>query len=149
MNYDKKLAKYAKQINNPKYYGKILNILEQAAAEEENYEFKDFNDWDLYYITNEIISYYDAVTTKEEDERMIRYCNKQWFIVSDKNCILYETEFFKYALIFYIKSYFLMLIARIIRFFHPNRIIKAENIGSHMVMVQGAVNVKGLENNIF
>ena len=39
MNLDKKLAKYARQIKNPKYYGKILDILDKA--DETNYQFKE------------------------------------------------------------------------------------------------------------
>lgn len=30
MNFDKKLKKYATQLDNPTYYGKIIDILEKA-----------------------------------------------------------------------------------------------------------------------
>ena len=59
MNYDKQLAKYARHLDNPKYYGKIINIIEKA--ERKNYKFRLFNDYDLERITGEVCSYYDAI----------------------------------------------------------------------------------------
>ncbi len=91
MNLDKKLAKYARQIRNPKYYGKILDILNKA--EETNYQFKDFSIHDLEYLTGEIEAYYNTIETDEDDKRMIKYCNSIWFLVSDKHYILAETPY--------------------------------------------------------
>ncbi len=46
MNLDKKLSRYAKHIDNPKYYEKILHILDKA--DEKHYIFKDFSKLDNY-----------------------------------------------------------------------------------------------------
>ena len=48
MNLDKKLAKYARQLENPKYYEKILKIFDKA--DEKRYRFKDFSDADIMHI---------------------------------------------------------------------------------------------------
>ncbi len=137
MNYDKKLAKYAKQINNPKYYGKIINILEKA--EDENYEFKDFNDYDLEKITGEIKDYYEAVTTDEDHKKMVKYCNSYWFVLSDKNLILYETENLIFAITFYIKANLLLIFARIRQALAPDKWIEAENVTKELFLCQGAL----------
>ncbi len=137
MNYDKKLAKYAKQINNPKYYGKILDILEQAEA--DNYEFKDFNDYDLEKITSEINEYYEAVKTEEEHKKMVKYCNSYWFVVSDKNLILYEADNIILAFIFYAKANLFLLFARISQVIAPNKWVKAENATKSLYLCRGAL----------
>lgn len=137
MNYDNKLAKYAKQINNPKYYGKIINILEQA--EDENYEFKDFNDYDLEKITGEIETYYEEITTEEDHKKMVKYCNSYWFVVSDKDLILYETECLIFALFFLIKAYLFLLYAKISRVITPEKWIETENATKDLYLCRGAL----------
>lgn len=137
MNYDKKLAKYAKQINNPKYYDKIQDILEKA--EKNNYEFKDFNDYDLEKITGEINAYYEAVTTEEDHKKMVKYLNSYWFIVSDKNLILYEADNIILAFIFYVKANLFLLFARISQVIAPNKWVKTENATKNLYLCRGAL----------
>ena len=137
MNYDKKLAKYAKQLRNPKYFGKILDILEKA--EDENYEFKDFNDYDLNKITGEINEYYEAVTTEEDHKKMVKYCNSYWFVVSDIGFLLYEAENVIYALSFYIKAKLLLRFDRIRQALAPETWEKAKNARKELFLCRGAL----------
>lgn len=137
MNLDKKLAKYARQLDNPKYFPIILDILEKA--DKTGYQFKNFNLYDLELITSNINDYYKAITTPEEDERMIRYCNKTWFIVSDKNYILLQTESFWHALQFYFKGYFLLHLAKVLQTLSVNSLICADNVNNDIWMIRGAI----------
>lgn len=98
-NFDRELAKYARRLDNPKHYGKILDIL--GKAEKCGYEFKMFNAWDLEKISSEICAYYEAVRTAEEDKRMVRYLNSDWFVVSDEGKAVFSSpSFFKAAGVF-------------------------------------------------
>lgn len=137
MNLDKKLAKYARQIKNPKYYGKILDILNKA--DETNYQFKDFSLYDLEYLTGEIASYYDAIQTDEEDERMIKYCNSIWFIISDKKYILWETESLFIALGFMIRAYFLMFFVKLSQLINPAKAFDSHNVNWDMYLIRGGL----------
>lgn len=56
MNLDKKLAKYAKRLDNPKYYLKILKIIDKA--DETRYRFKDFSDADIMHIFDVVDGYF-------------------------------------------------------------------------------------------
>ena len=137
MNLDKKLAKYAKQIKNPKYYGKILDILNKA--DETNYQFKDFSLYDLEYLTGEIASYYDAIQTDEDDRRMIKYCNSLWFIISDKKYILWETESLFIALGFMIRAYFLMFFVKLSQLINPAKAFDTHNVNWDMYLIRGGL----------
>ena len=137
MNYDKQLAKYARQLDNPKYFDRILRVIEKA--EKEKYEFKDFNDYDLEKITREIEAYFEAITTEEDHKQMIKYCNSRWFILSDKNFILYETESLILALMFYVKTYLLLLYVKIIQTITPEKWEEAENATRELYLCRGAV----------
>lgn len=137
MNLDKKLAKYAKQIRNPKYYGKILDILDKA--DETNYQFKDFSLYDLEYLTGEIEAYYNAIKTDEEDERMIKYLNSIWFIISDKKYILWETESLFIALGFMIRAYFLMFFVKLSQIINPAKAFDTHNINWDMYLIRGGL----------
>jgi len=148
MNYDKKLAKYAKQLRNPKYFDKILDILEKA--EDENYEFKDFNDYDLNKITGEINEYYEAVSTEKDHKKMVKYCNSYWFVLSDKNLILYEAENLLFALTFYVKANLLLIFARIKQSLAPDKWLEVENVTKDLFLCRGALKAaKFLECEIF
>lgn len=148
MNLDKKLAKYARQLDNPKYFPIILDILEKA--DKTGYQFKNFNLYDLDLITSNINDYYQTISTPEEDERMIRYCNKTWFIVSDKNYILFQTDSFWHVLQFFVKGYFLLHLAKFLQTFSVNSLICAENVNNDIWMIRGAVKAsKFLECSIF
>ncbi len=137
MNLDKKLAKYARQIKNPKYYGKILDILNKA--DETNYQFKDFSLYDLEYLTGEIASYYDAIQTDEDDRRMIKYCNSIWFIISDKKYILWETESLIIALGFMIRAYFLMFFVKLSQLINPVKAFDTRNVNWDMYLIRGGL----------
>lgn len=153
MNLDKKLAKYARQIKNPKYYGKILDILNKA--DDTNYEFKDFSLYDLEYLTGEIASYYDAIQTDEDDERMIKYCNSIWFIISDKKYILWETESLFIALGFMIRAYFLLFFVKLSQFINTAKAFDTHNVNWDMYLIRGGLKaaeffdceIDELENN--
>lgn len=58
---------------------------------------------------------------------MIKYCNSRWFIVSDKNFILYETESLILALMFYVKTYLLLFYVKIIQAITPEKWEEGEN----------------------
>ncbi len=137
MNLDKKLAKYAKQIKNPKYYGKILDILNKA--DETNYQFKDFSLYDLEYLTGEIEAYYNAIQTDEDDERMIKYLNSIWFIISDKKYILWETESLFIALGFMIRAYFLMFFVKLSQLINPAKAFDTHNVNWDMYLIRGGL----------
>lgn len=137
MNLDKKLAKYARQLDNPKYYGKILKILEKA--DKTGYQFKKFNNWDLEKITGEIFAYYDAITTEEDDKRMIRYCNKDWFIISDKNYVLFTTPSIFIALSVYIRCYMILHFTFLTRITNPYKFLEAEKVDKKFFMIRGAI----------
>lgn len=137
MNLDKKLAKYAKQIRNPKYYGKILDILDKA--DETNYQFKDFSLYDLEYLTGEIEAYYNAIETYEDDARMIQYCNSIWFIISDKHYILAETPYLRIALSIYIRSYIFLFFSKLTRLINPIHFFECNNIDSELYLFKGAL----------
>ncbi len=137
MDLDKKLAKYARQIKNPKYYGKILDILDKA--DETNYEFKDFSLYDLEYLTGEIEAYYNAIQTDEDDERMIKYLNSIWFIISDKKYILWETESLFIALGFMIRAYFLMFFVKLSQLINPAKAFDTHNVNWDMYLIRGGL----------
>ena len=148
MNLDKKLARYARQLDNPKYFPKILDILDKA--DKTNYQFKDFNLYDLDHVASEIKAYYDAIQTPEEDARMIKYCNNFWFIISDKNYILYETPNLLWALEVYFKSYLFLFIARVRQLFYQDRLITTDNVNKDVWLIRGAIKAsKFLDCTIF
>lgn len=91
-NFGRELARYARKLENPKYYARILDILENA--EKCGYVFKKFNKWDLLKISSEIASYYEAVKTDAEDRRIIRYLNSDWFVVSDDGKAVFSSPSF-------------------------------------------------------
>ena len=137
MNYDKKLAKYAKQLRNPKYYDKIADIIDKAL--EEKYEFKQFSMYDLEYITGEIEAYYNAITTDEEHERMVKFCNSYWIVVSDKDYVLGYTEHFLLAVYFIIKSYLILFFSRIKQAFNPTILIDFEHVNKDLYLCHGGL----------
>ncbi len=142
MNYDKKLAKYAKQLRNPKYYDKIADIIDKAL--EEKYEFKQFSLYDLEYITGEIEAYYNAITTDEEHERMVKFCNSYWIVVSDKNYVLGYTEHLLLAVYFIIKSYFILFFSRIKQVFNPTILIDFEHVNKDLYLCHGGLKAADL-----
>ena len=143
-NYDKLLAKYARHLENPKYYEKITEIIDKA--DKRNYKWKDFNVYDRHYILSEICSYYDAVPTDEEHKRMIRHCNSNWFLISDKNYILWESESFLIALSTYIRAYIILWYARIKQLFFTDRLITTDNVNNDFYLVRGAINTAKVLN---
>lgn len=137
MNLDKKLAKYTRQIKNPKYYGKILDIFDEA--EEKNYQFKDFTLYDLEYLTGEIEAYYSVIETDEEDKRMVEYFNDIWIIVSDKHYILAETPYLWIALSVYIRCYMFLFWSKLTRLINPIHCFECNNIDSELYLFRGAL----------
>ena len=136
MNYDKKLARLVKDVNNPKNYKKILDLLGKAYQAE--YQFKDFSKKDIDYICGEILGFYDAVKTSADEKRLINWYNKCYFIVSDKNCVLFETMSFLTAAYFYIRGSMLLLAAKFKNTFSFDRFVFADNIESRMYFIKGA-----------
>ena len=148
MNYDKQLAKYARHLDNPKYYGKIINIIEKA--ERKNYKFKLFNVYDLERITGEVCSYYDAVPTEEENKRMIHYFNNTFFLISDKNLILWSSNNFFEVYSIYIRMKFMILNARITQLFRPDLYIEIGNVNNDIYFCRGALKAaKVLNTDVF
>lgn len=138
-NYDKRLAKYACHLNNPKYYKKIFDILYKA--EKAKYQFQDFNKFDMEKILIEILSYWEAIKTPEENKKMIRYYNKDWFVISDKHYILCFSPSFFDSLDFYIRAYLCLFAARIKQLFLTDRYIDVANVNQNLYLIQGAIKV--------
>ena len=137
MNYDKKLAKYAKNLNNPKYYIPILRILEDA--ENKNYKFKLFTEKDIEHIYDEIDCYMVAVPTEEDHKRMVKYCNSIWFIISDKKYILWETQSLFIALGFMLRGYMMMFFVKLSQLINPYKAFDTHNIDWDMYLIHGGL----------
>ena len=137
MNYDKKLAKYAKNLNNPKYYIPILRILEDA--ENNNYKFKQFSEKDIEHIYDEIDCYMAAVTTEEDHKRMVKYCNSIWFIISDKKYIFWETQSLLIALGFMLRGYMMMFFVKLSQLINPYKAFDTHNIDWDMYLIHGGL----------
>lgn len=135
MNLDKKLAKYANQLENPQYYEKILKILDKA--HEKHYKFKDFSDADIMHIFDVINSYFDI--NLEKHEEIVEYCNKIWFIVSDKHYILAETPYLTIALSVYIRCYIFLILSKLSRLINPTHFYDCNNIEAELHLFRGGI----------
>ncbi len=138
MNLDKKLVKYAKFIKNPKYFGKIIGIIDKA--EDIGYEFKSFSQSDLDYMVDEMYNYYSVFDTIEKDKEMIRYCNSIWFIISDKKYILWETRFLPIALGFMLRAYLMLFFVKLTQIIIPAKALDTHNVDWDMVLIHGGLN---------
>ena len=137
MNLDQKLKKYASHIDNPKYYKKIKDILSEAF--EKNYQFESFSYEDLAYIHTELDAFYDTLTTEEEQERMIRFCNSYWVVVSDKNYVLGYTPNLLTAIYFILKSYLTIFIVKIRQKINPTQYIDLVHVNKDLYLCHGAL----------
>ncbi|SEQ77625.1 hypothetical protein SAMN04487977_11092 [Treponema bryantii] len=137
MNLDKKLAKYARHIENPKYYKKIYSILEKG--KRTNYKFKDFNDYDMVEIYARIKSFFEVNDTPEKQKRVIEYFNKIWIIVSDKHYILAETPYLWIALSVYIRCYLFLFWSKFTRLINPSHFFECNNVESELYLLRGAL----------
>ncbi len=145
---DKILARYAKQIYNPKYYFKILDILE--FAEKINYKFTMFSDADLEYITGEINAYFNALQEPEEHLYMIKHLNSNWFVTTDKNYILFENCSLFKTLRFFIKTNIFLMCIRMRQIFRPDLIINVSKVKNDIYLKRGGISVsKQFNCNIF
>ena len=135
MNLDKKLAKYAKRLDNPKYYLKILKIIDKA--DETRYRFKDFSDADIMHIFDVIDSYFEKNIEKHRE--IIEYCNKVWFIVSDKHYILAETPYLSIALSVYIRCYIFLVWSKLTRLINPLHFYECNNIENNLYLFHGGI----------
>ncbi len=125
MNLDKKLAKYARHIDNPKYYKKIRSVL--IKAKRTNYTFKDFNENDMIEIYARVKSFFDVNDTPEKQKRIIEYFNYIWIIVSDKHYILAETPYLWIALSVYIRCYIFLFWSKLTRLINPLHFFEYNN----------------------
>ena len=137
MNLDKKLAKYAKQLDNPKYYIKILKIIYKA--DDKHYKFKDFSDADIIHIFDVIDGYFGVNYTPEMHKRVVKYCNSVWFLVSDKHYTIEETPCLLIALFDYFYASFLVLYSKFTRLINPLHFSVCENVDSHLYIFRGAL----------
>ncbi len=137
MNLDKKLAKYARHIDNPKYYKKIRTVL--IKAKRNNYNFKDFNDNDMIEIYARINSFFEVNDTPEKQKRIIEYFNSIWFIVSDKHYILAKTPYLWIALSVYIRCYIFLFWSKLTRLINPLHFFECNNADSDLYLFRGAL----------
>ena len=137
MNLDKKLAKYARKLDNPKYYLKILKIIDKA--DEKRYRFKDFSDADIMHIFDVVDSYFEVNNTREKHKRVVRHFNSIWFIVSDKHYVLVETPFLLIALSCYIRCYLILLFSKTTRFINPTHFYECNNVEWNLYLFRGAL----------
>ncbi len=138
MNLDKKLAKYAKYIDNPKYYKKIRSVL--IKAKRINYTFNDFNENDMIEIYARVKSFFDVNDTPEKQKRIIEYFNYIWIIVSDKHYILAETPYLWIALSVYIRCYIFLFWSKLTRLINPLHFFECNNVESELYLFRGALN---------
>lgn len=137
MNLDKKLAKYARHIENPKYYKKIYSILEKG--KRINYKFKNFNDYDMVEIYARINSFFEVNDTPKKQKRVIEYFNKIWIIVSDKHYILAETPYLWIALSVFIRCYMFLFWSKLTRLINPSHFFECNNVESKLYLFRGAI----------
>lgn len=137
MNLDKKLAKYARNIENPKYYKKIYSILEKG--KKINYKFKDFNEYDMVEIYARINSFFEVNDTPEKQRRVIEYYNKMWIIVSDKHYILAETPYLCIALSVYIRCYLFLCFSKFTYKISPLHFFECGNVDDDIYLFRGAL----------
>ncbi len=138
MNLDKKLAKYARHIDNPKYYKKIRSVL--IKAKRTNYTFKDFNENDMIEIYARINSFFEVNDTPEKQKRIIEYFNSIWIIISDKHYILAETPYLWIALSVYIRCYIFLFWSKLTRLINPIHFFECNNVESEIYLFRGALN---------
>ncbi len=137
MNLDKKLSRYAKHIDNPKYYEKILHILDKA--DEKHYIFKDFSKLDIIHIYDVIDGYFEVNNSYEKHKRIVKYFNTIWFIVSDKHYILVETPFLLIALSYYIRCYILLFFSKTKRLINPTHFYECNNVEWNIYLFRSAL----------
>lgn len=137
MNLDKKLAKYASHIDNPKYYKKIRFLL--IKAKRINYTFNDFNENDMIEIYARVKSFFDVNDTPEKQKRIIEYFNSIWIIVSDKHYILAETPYLWIALSVYIRCYLFLFWSKLTRLINPLHFFECNNVESELYLFKGAL----------
>ncbi len=137
MNLDKKLAKYARHIDNPKYYKKIRSVL--IKAKRTNYTFKDFNENDMIEIYARINSFFEVNDTPEKQKRIIEYFNSIWIIISDKHYILAETPYLWIALSVYIRCYIFLFWSKLTRLINPIHFFECNNVESELYLFRGAL----------
>lgn len=137
MNLDKKLSKYVKFLGNPKYYGKIIDIIDKADG--IGYEFKSFTQDDLDDIVDILYDYYSVFETDEKHKQMVKYCNSLWFIVSDKHYILAKTPYLTIALSIYIRSYMILFFSKISRLINPAHFFECDNVESDLYIFHGGL----------
>lgn len=70
---------------------------------------------------------------------MVRYCNSYWFVLSDKNFVLYEADSLMYALGFYARANLSLLFSRIRQAVEPNKGVKPKNVRNMIFLCRGAV----------
>ena len=139
MNLDKKLAKYARKLDNPKYYKTILKIIDMAAAKQ--YRFKEFSNADIMHILDTIDGFFEVNNTPELQRRVIEYFNKIWLIVSDKHYILIETPYLGIALSVYVRCYLGLLISKLTKIISPKHYIGCVNVDNNFFLFRGALKV--------
>lgn len=137
MNLDKKLAKYAKRIDNPKYYLKILKIIDKA--DETRYRFKDFSDADIMHIFDVVDGYFEVYGEPEKHKEMIKFCNSYWFIITDKHYIVWISASFLLALSTIIRSYFLLFLSKLSRLINPAHFFECDNVNNNLYLKHGAL----------
>ncbi len=137
MNLDKKLTKYVKYLDNPKYYRKIIDIIDKADG--ICYEFKSFTQDDIDNIVDILYDYYSVFETDEKHKQMVKYCNSIWFIISDKKYILWETQSLLIALGFMFRGYLMMFIVKLTQLINPAKALDTHNIDWDMYLIHGGL----------
>lgn len=137
MNLDKKLSKYVKFLDNPKYYGKIIDIIDKPDG--IGYEFKSFTQDDIDNIVDILYDYYSVFETDEKHKQMVKYCNSTWFIISDKKYILWETQSLLIALGFLLRGYLMMFIVKLTQIINPTKALDTQNIDWDMYLIHGGL----------
>jgi len=137
MNLDKKLSKYAKHINNPKYYDHILQTIDKV--KKNQHVIKKFSNADINYIIDMIYGFFEVNNTPEKRQRVLKYFNTIWFIVSDKHYILIETPFLLLALFYYIRFYLLLFFSKTTRLINPAHYYICKNAEWNLYIFRGAL----------
>lgn len=148
MNLDKKLARYARQLDNPKYYEKILHILDKA--DEKHYTFKNFSKLDIIHIYDVIDGYFEVNNSYEKHKQTIKYFNSYWFIITDKKYIVWISQSLLISLSFLFRGCFLLFISKLTRLISPAHFFECENINRDLYLRRGALKAaEFLECDVF
>lgn len=92
---------------------------------------------DIMHIFDVIENYFEINLDKHKE--IIEYCNKTWFIVSDKHYILVEIPCLSIALSVYIRCYIFLFWSKLTRLINPLHFFECNNVEDKLYLYRGAL----------